>query len=176
LEIKIVENMNKNLYYQPLIKFFEDLKVKYENNQEIIITYNLNNLDDSDQIKFVSHNSQLFTFIITLWTEKNNFPRVCLHIQHPDEDKYFEIIDEYNGGKDIDIAKLIEYIKTILSNKFVFKNYYLNGKKIRSQYLYYAYINNKVKFINSDNKLKWFILPWEKTKILERKFEFDPWI
>lgn len=168
--------MDINTYYNPLILFFEDLKKKYINDKTINVLYNSNNFDDADEIKFQSLNPHLYTFSITFWKGDNDFPRVSLYIKHPNNEEYFEIIDEYKGGEDLDINSLLSYIKTILSNKFVFEYEFMKEKLIKTIYTYYTPSNGEVKKNTVEYKKTLLIFPWLQKRIIKKSYEFKPWI
>lgn len=167
--------MEAKIYYNLLIDFFDDLKRQYINDSLVEVIYYSNKFEDAIEIKFISNNSKLYTFSLTLWTDKFNFPRVSLFIKHPNIEQYYEIIDEYNGGKDIDLKNLLLYISTILSNKFIFEFEFFNGKKIKTIYTYCILVNGQREIKSDIFVTKRFIFPWLQKKTTKQIYEFEPW-
>ena len=167
--------MNLQTYYSPLINFFNDLKNEYKTNESIKVLDNPNNFQDANEIKFVSEDPKLFTFSVTFWTD-DYFPRVGLYIKHPNKEEYYEAIDLYEGGKDIDIQDLMSYIRAILSNEFVFEYKFLKGKEISVSYRYTTISKDEIKLKRDFFKKKFFILPWHQKKITTKIYTYQPWI
>ena len=168
--------MDIKTYYNTFITFFEDLKSKYADNTDVIVLFNSNQFVDANEIKFVSKDEKRYTFSITLWTNIIDFPRIGFYIKHPNKEEYYEALDIYNGGNDIDIENLILAIKTILSNNFVFEYEFLDGKELGVTYIYSIYNNKKVEKIEARYSKKSRIYFWKRKDIIKKRYEFQPWV
>lgn len=162
--------MNKDIYYKPLQEFVEEI---YKQNPDSATLY-ANHFADANEIKLISNDKLRITFTLTLWVDVH-FPRVTLNIKDPLSSSYYEALDEYDGGGDIDIRNLLKYLKCILSNKFIVKISQLENKVIKIEYFYYALINNKITEIRDLDKKKKIIFAWETKQIKEFIYEFEPW-
>lgn len=169
---------NEMQYYQLIIDFLDNINSSYSNNSDTESDINKTTHMGTETIdySFINYSKSKINFGISLWMDKYYFPRVTLSIKHPNKDEYYEALDEYNGGKDIDVQNLLLYIKAILSHPFVFEYDFLDKKEVGITYSYYIYSNKNIERIESRFSKQWLVFPWKRKNIIKKRYEFKPWI
>ena len=166
-------------YYKPITLFLNDLDEKFLNNKSVSVEkinviekkINYQTLD----FKFNCKNNNKISFCISLSYNDFDSPRFTMLFKKPESEEFYEIIDEYldpnNNGENI-----VETLKCILSNEFRVVYSYLNGKKIRENYIFSIFGSNGIIEINDLGYKKGILFPWDKKNVFEKIFIFEPWI
>lgn len=165
--------------YKPIIKFLDELSSRYSDDSSIV-TEKINKIEEKFNYEVLDFNfkcidNSKISFLISLYDFDS--PKITILVKKPDLDEYYEVSDVYLKKDDeVFSEEILKDLKCLLSNEFKVIYSFLNGKRIKENYIFFAITDNKDKMINDLGYEKGIVFPWDKKNIVEKTFNFNPWI
>ncbi len=172
---------NLYIYYQSIIDFLDMLSSKYSDDSSVF-TEKINKIEEKFNYKvldftFKSIDNSKISFLISLSLNAFDSPRATVLVKKPDLDEYHEVFDVYlKKDNKILSGEILKDLECLLGNEFKIIYSFLNGKRIKENYMFFTTINDENKMINDLGYKKGIVFPWNKKNIVEKTFTFSPWL